>query len=111
MPSASTQPASASTRSTWLKARTSSVRRATRSRSRKRFDVSFASPTGPAPCLSRAARASLFCVCCCGGLFRLLFVEEAPAHRVARQRDVTLGEHHLEEVRTPARPAEHLVAA
>src|SRR6185295_13648035 len=111
MPSVSTQPAAGSTRSTWLKPRTSSRRRATLSRSRNRFEVSLASPTGPAPSLSRAARASLFCVCCCCGLFGLLFVEEAPAHRVTGPGDVALGEHHLEEMRAAARRAEHLGAA
>src|SRR5258706_294971 len=78
MPSVSTQPAAASTRSTWLNERTSSRRRASGLRSRNRFEVSLASPTGPAPCLSRAARASFFLECCsCGRLFGL--VEEAPA--------------------------------
>src|SRR5438874_5812752 len=110
MPSVSTQPAAASTRSTWLKARTSSRRRATPSRSRNRFEVSLARPTGPAPSLSRAARASFFLECCCCGL-RLLFVEEAPAHGVARHRDVALGEHDLEEMREPTGRAEHLGAA
>src|SRR6266850_6413979 len=111
MPSVSTEPAAASNSSTWLKPRTSSLRRATLWRSRKRFDVSLASPTGPSPALSRAARASLFLECCCCGLFALLFVEEAPAHRVARHRDVTLGEHDLEKVGAARRRAEHLGAA
>src|SRR2546421_1453372 len=110
MPSVSTQPAAASTRSTWLKARTSSRRRATGLRSRNRFNVSLASPTGPAPSLSRAARASFFLECCsCARLFGL--VEEAPAHGIARFRDVTLGEHDLEEMRDAVRRAEHLGAA
>src|SRR5438067_1304989 len=110
MPSVSTQPAPASTRSTWLNARTSSRRRAAGLRSRNRFDVSLASPTGPSPCLSRAARASFFLECCsCGRLIWL--VEEAPAHGIARLRDVTLGEHDLEEMRASPRGAEHLGAA
>src|SRR6266850_7947859 len=109
MPSLSPQPAAASTCSTWLKARTSSERRATFSRSRKRFDVSLASPTGPCPSLSRAARASLFCECCCCGL--RLFVEEAPAHGVVLHRDVALREHDLEKMREPPGRAEHLGAA
>src|SRR5437667_4797953 len=111
MPSVSTQPASASTRSTWLKARTSRRRRATLLRSRKRFDVSLASPTGPCPSLSRAARASFFLECWSCGLFEGLFVEEAPAHGVVRHRDVALGEHDLEKMREPPMRAEHLGAA
>src|ERR1051326_8127674 len=108
MPSVSTQPACASTASTWLKPRTSSRRRATLARSRNRFDVSFARPTGPAPSLSRAARSSFFRECdFCG----LLFVEEAPAQRIALHRDVTLREHDLEEMRAAVRGAEHLGAA
>src|SRR5438105_5216976 len=110
MPSVSTQPAPASTRSPWVNARTSSRRRAAGARSRNRFEVSLASPTGPSPCLSRAARASFFLECCsCGRLFGL--VEEAPAHGIARLRDVTLGEHDLEEMRASPRGAEHLGAA
>src|SRR6187455_2012892 len=114
MPSVSTQPSP--TPSTSLKWRTSSLRRAAPSasmrRSRKRFDVSFCRPTGPLPALSCAARASFFRVC--GLLFRALArfrVEEAARHRVARHADVTLREHHLEEVRAAARAAEHLGAA
>src|SRR5689334_17048929 len=107
MPSVSTQPACGSTDSTSLKARTSSRRRATLARSRNRFDVSFARPTGPAPSLSRAARASFFREYDCG----LLFVEEAPAQRIALHRDVALREHDLEEMRAPGRRAEHLRAA
>src|SRR6266850_5664819 len=109
MPSVSTEPAAASTRSTWLKARTSSRRRATLLRSRNRFDVSLASPTGPCPSLSRAARASFFLECCCCGL--RLFVEEAPAHGVVLHRDVALREHDLEKMREPPGRAEHLSAA
>src|SRR5260370_12500281 len=110
MPSVSAQPAAASTRSTWLNERTSSRRRASGLRSRNRFEVSLARPTGPAPCLSRAARASFFLECCsCGRLFGL--VEEAPAHGIARLRDVTLGEHDLEEMRSCPLGAEHLGAA
>src|SRR3989442_2674427 len=121
MPSVSTQPAVASTRSTWLKPRTSRRRRAGPWRSRKRFDVSFASPTGPsgrgwAPVppmnsLSRAARASFFLECWCCGLFEGLFVEEAPAHGVVLHRDVALREHDLEKMREPPGRAEHLRAA
>src|SRR2546430_11271001 len=111
MPSVSTQPAAPSTRSTWLNARTSSRRRATPSRSRNRFDVSLASPTGPCPSLSRAARASFFLECWSCGLFEGLFVEEAPAHGVVRHRDVALGEHDLEKMREPPMRAEHLGAA
>src|SRR5438309_5102253 len=109
MPSVSTQPAAASTRSTWLKPRTSRRRRATLLRSRNRFDVSLASPTGPCPSLSRAARASFFLECCCCGL--RLFVEEAPAHGVVLHRDVALREHDLEKMREPPGRAEHLGAA
>src|SRR3989442_7451792 len=111
MPSVSTQPAAPSTRSTWLNARTSSRRRATPSRSRNRFEVSLASPTGPCPSLSRAARASFFLECWSCGLFEGLFVEEAPAHGVVRHRDVALREHDLEKMREPPRRAEHLGAA
>src|SRR5256886_1026207 len=111
MPSVSTQPAAASTCSTWLKPRTSRRRRAMLLRSRNRFDVSLASPTGPCPSLSRAARASFFLECWSCGLFEGLFVEEAPAHRVVRHRDVALGEHDLEKMREPPMRAEHLGAA
>src|SRR5713226_4064351 len=111
MPSVSTQPAAASTCSTWLKPRTSSRRRARLLRSRKRFDVSLASPTGPCPSLSRAARASFFLECWRCGLFEGLFVEEAPAHGVVRHRDVALREHDLEEMRAPRGRTEHLGAA
>src|SRR2546425_13377349 len=111
MPSVSTQPAAASTCSTWLKPRTSSRRRATPSRSRKRFDVSLASPTGPCPSLSRAARASFFLECWSCGLFEGLFVEEAPAHGVVLHRDVALREHDLEKMREPPMRADHLGAA
>src|SRR5919204_3456690 len=114
MPSASTQPAAASTASTWLNARTSSRRRGADSRSRNRFEVSFASPTGPASpaacALSRAARASFFSECCVRGLL-VKFVEVLARQRVARHRDVALGKHHLEEVRAAGARAEHLRAA
>src|SRR3989475_2336598 len=102
MPSASTWPSLI--RRTSLKWRTSSRRGAAPARSRNRFEVSFASPTGPLPSLSRAAKASFFVVC-------RLFVEESPAHRIAGLRDVTLGEHDLEQVRVPLGRAEHLGAA
>src|SRR5207244_6525700 len=111
MPSVSTQPAAPSTRRTWLKARTSSRRRATPSRSRNRFAVSLASPTGPCPSLSRAARASFFLECWSCGLFEGLFVEEAPAHGVVLHRDVALREHDLEKMREAPGRAEHLGAA
>src|SRR5436853_3072070 len=102
MPSASTWPSLI--RRTSLKWRTSSRRRAAPARSRNRFEVSFASPTGPLPSLSRAAKASFFVVC-------RLFVEESPAHRIAGLRDVALGEHDLEQVRVPLGRAEHFGAA
>src|SRR6185503_12549112 len=108
MPSASTQPGPIS--STWSKPRTSSRRRAPASRSRNRFDVSLARPTGPAPALSCAASASFFRVCWLRG-FAAGFVEVAPRHREAGHRDVALREHDLEEMRAPARRAEHLGAA
>src|SRR5262245_33154022 len=107
MPSASTAPPL--TCSTWSKWRTSSLRRAPDARSRKRFEVSFASEIAPpaaptaAPALSCAASASFFCVWC--------FVEEVPAHRVAGAGDVALAEHDLEQVRAAVRRAEHLGAA
>src|SRR4051812_25964305 len=104
MPSASTR--SSLTERTSLKVRTSRRRRAGAARSRKRLDVSLASPTGPPGSLSCAARASFFFACCCR-----LFVEELPAHRIARLADVAFGEHHLEEVRVPHARAEHLGAA
>src|SRR5712692_7300413 len=90
---------------TWSKWRTSSRRRAAPARSRNRFEVSFASPTGPAPSLSRAARASLFLVC------SRLVVEETPGHRIVRGADVALREHDLEQMRAACRGAEHLGAA
>src|SRR5690242_2050309 len=96
---------------TSLKCRTSSLRRATASRSRNRFDVSFASPTGPAPALSCAARASFFLLNGLGKRFAHFFVEEAPAHGVGRHGDVALAEHDLEEMRVAGRRAEHLGAA
>src|SRR5437667_10461879 len=102
MPSASTWPSLM--RRTSLKWRTSSRRRAAPARSRNRFEVSFASPTGPLPSLSRAAKASFFVVC-------RLFAEESPAPRIAGLRDVALGEHDLEQVRVPLGRAEHLGAA
>src|SRR5213594_129016 len=102
MPSADTWPSLI--RRTSLKWRTSSRRRAAPARSRNRFEVSFASPTGPLPSLSRAAKASFFVVC-------RLFVEESPAHRIAGLRDVALGEHDLEQVRVALGRAEELVEA
>src|SRR5258706_5051482 len=111
MPSVPPKPAAASTRSTCVKPRTSSRRRAAASRSRNRFDVSLASPTGPCPSLSRSARASFFLECWRCGLFEGLFVEEAPAHGVVRHRDVALREHDLEKMREPPGRAEHLGAA
>src|SRR2546423_8832677 len=108
MPSASAH--SEVTSRTALNARTSRRRRATLSRSRKRFEVSLASPSGPWPSLSDAARSSFFFVCCCRGL-GFKFVEEAAAHWVAGRRDVALGEHDLEKMRAPAGGAEHLRAA
>src|SRR5581483_4093211 len=39
-----------------------------------------------------------------------LVVQELPAHRVARRRDVALAHHDLEQMRTPVRRAEHLGA-
>src|SRR5258706_4476494 len=107
MPSLSTQPAAASTASTSLKPRTSSRRCAAPARSRNRFDVSLARPTGRALSVSRSARASLFRECCCG----FWFVEEAPAQRIARHRHIALREYDLEEMRARARRAEHLGAA
>src|SRR5688572_19098705 len=103
MPSASTKPFPTSITS--VKCRTSSRRRSPTARSRNRFEVSFASPTGPAPSLSRAARASFFDVC------GRRLVEESPAHRIVRPRQVALGEDDLEEMRVAHRRAEHLGAA
>src|SRR5687768_7804962 len=105
MPSASTQPACASTASTSRKAETSRRRRGAATRSLNRLDVSLERLTAPLPALSCAARASFFLVCG----FR--FVEEIPGHRVARHRDVALGEHDLEQMRVPVGRAEHLGAA
>src|SRR3990170_4091669 len=104
MPSASTQPAAAFTSSTSRNARTSRRRRSPRARSRNRFEVPFASATGPAPRLSCALSACVFAVCA-------LLVEELPAHRVAAAGDVALREHDLKEVRVALRRAEHLRAA
>src|SRR3954469_18854416 len=101
MPSASTR--SSLTERTSLKVRTSRRRRAPAARSRKRLDVSLASPTGPPGSLSCAARASFFFACCCK-----LVVEELPAHWIARRGDVPLGERDLEEMRAPDARAEHL---
>src|SRR5258706_3778019 len=104
MPSASTE--FSFTERTSLKARTSSRRRSPLARSRNRFEVSLASATGPVAALSCAARASFFFACCCR-----LFVEELPAHRIARHRHVALGADDLEEMRAPDARAEHLGAA
>src|SRR5215510_4689556 len=105
MPSASTQPACASTARTSRKALTSSRRLSPLVRSRKRFDVPFLRATAPLPCLSCAVSASFFLVC------GLALVEEIPGHGVARARDVALGEHDLEKVGAAPRRAEHLGAA
>src|SRR4030095_6768836 len=96
MPSASTHPACASTARTSRNALTSSRRLPRLARSRKRLDVSFCKATAPLPCLSCAVSASFFLVC------GLALVEEVPGHGVARERDVPLGEHDLEEVRASA---------
>src|SRR5512134_1395413 len=104
MPSASTQPARASTSSTSRNCRTSRRRPAPAARSRNRLELSFASPTGPAPRLSCALSACVFAAC------RRL-IEETPSHGVVRARDVALGEHDLEQVRVALRRAEHLGAA
>src|SRR5215213_6837798 len=113
MPSASTKPSP--TPMTWLKARTSRRRRGAPSRSRKSFEGSLARPTGPAPCLSCAARVSLFLLCrlalLLALLFAWLFVEEAPRHRVAGHAEIALREHDLEEMRASRRRAEHLRTA
>src|SRR5438445_13179917 len=102
MPSASTWPSLI--RRTSLKWRTSSRRRAAPARSRNRFEVSFASPTGPLPSLSRAAKASFFVVC-------RLFVEESPANPITGLIDVDLGKHNLEQVADPLSCTEHIGAA
>src|SRR3970282_2138911 len=88
MPSASTQ--SFPTERTSLKPRTSRRRPACAARSRNRFELSFARPTGPLPCLSRAASGSFFRVCG----WRL--VEESTAHRIGG--GVPLGKHDLEQM-------------
>src|SRR5690349_7230804 len=108
MPSASTAPVEKA--STSLNARTSRRRRGAAARSRNRFEVSFASPTGPAAALSCAARASFFCECALSGLLFKL-VEEVARHGVARPADVALGEDDLEEVRASRGRAGHLGAA
>src|SRR5262245_31272874 len=105
MPSASTQPACASTARTSRKALTSSRRRPWLARSRNRLDVSLCRATAPLPSLSCAVSASLFLVC------GLALVEEVPGHGVASGRDIALGEHDLEEVRAARGRAEHLGAA
>src|SRR3954469_22678964 len=105
MPSASTQPAPGSTARTSQKLRTSRRRRGAAARSRNRLDVSLARPTAPLPSLSCSVSASLFLVC------GLAFVEEVPGHGVTGERDIALGEHHLEEVRASVGRAEHLGAA
>src|SRR3989442_5979045 len=105
MPSASTQPAAASTASTSRKALTSRRRRPCPALSRNRLEGSFFKATAPLPCLSCSARASFFLVCGFG------FVEEIPGHRVAGRRDVAFGEHDLEKMRAPRGRAEHLGAA
>src|SRR3990170_2238034 len=104
MPSASTQPAPALTSSTSRNSRTSRRRRSPRARSRNRFEVPFASATGPAPRLSCALSACVFAICG-------LLVEELPAHGIALAGDVALREHDLEQVRVAPRRAEHLRAA
>src|SRR3954470_20548011 len=102
MPSASTQPACASTARTSRKALTSSRRRSLAARSRKRLEVSFLRATAPLPCLSCAVSASFFLVC------GLALVDEVPGHGVAGERDIALGEDDLEEVGATGGRAEHL---
>src|SRR3970040_2690019 len=101
MPAASTQ--SFPTERTSLKPRTSRRLPACPARSRNRFELAFARPPGPLPCLSRAASASFFRVC------GWRFVEESTAHRVSG--GVPLGKHDLEQMRIPGARAEHLGAA
>src|SRR6185503_18505209 len=105
MASASTQPACGSTARTSRKALTSSRRRSWLARSRKRLEVAFFRATAPLPCLSCAVSASFFLVC------GLALVDEVPGHWIVVERDIALGEDHLEEVRAPGGRAEHLGAA
>src|SRR5687767_13452830 len=104
MPSASTQPAAASSDSTSLKPPTSRRRRSPAARSRKRLEVSLVRATAPAPCLSCAISASFF-------LVWEALVEEIPRHGVARGRDIALGEHDLEQMGAAGGGAEHLGAS
>src|SRR4051812_1624437 len=104
MPSASTQ--WPSNESTSLKARTSSRLRAPDARSRKRFEVSLCSATGPPASLSCADSACFFFSC-----RSMAPIQEIARHRVARPGRVALGEDHLEEVRMSGGRAEHLRAA
>src|SRR5688572_26374014 len=118
MPSASTVPSRIA--STWLNERTSSRRRAPAARSRKRFEVSLARATGPAPCFRLSTRDCRFAACVAAAsampdatrrcrFADVFLVDEVARHRVGR--GVALGEHDLEKVRAAGRRAEHLGAA
>src|SRR3954471_16847037 len=104
MPSASTKPSSM--RRTSLNPRTSRRRRGAPARSRNRLEVSLCSATGPAALLSCPDRACFFF-----SYLSIVRIEESAGHRVARSRDITPGEHDLEEAGVAARGAEHFRAA
>src|SRR5215467_4668891 len=113
MPSASTMPAAGSSFRTRLKC-LRLIRGAGRSaRSRKRFEVSLASPTrAEPPTPSSACSAAIFSACVTNGSVRPAetpLVEERPAHRIVRA-DVALAHQHLEQVRVAVLGAEHLRA-
>src|SRR5258706_12204653 len=104
MPSADTRERAASTSTTWLKPERSTRGRNCRSRSRKRFDVLFASPIPPRPPAASSARSR-------ASLLSWLFtgVEEGAAHRIV-VADVAFADYDLEEVRLAIGGAEHLGA-
>src|SRR5690349_22833071 len=105
MPSAETRERTQSTSTTSSKAERSTRGRAFASRSRKRFEVLFASPIPPGPPALSSARS-----CASLSSYRLITgVQEGAAHRVVVP-DVALAHHDLEEVGLALRRAEHLRA-
>src|SRR5690349_5873925 len=105
MPSAETRECTPSTSTTSSKAERSTRGRALASRSRKRFEVLFASPIPSAP-------PALSSACSCASLSSYRFiagVQEGAAHRVVVP-DVPLAHHDLEEMGLALRRAEHLRA-
>src|SRR5262245_24459163 len=104
MPSADTRERAASTSTTSLNPERSTRGRGFASRSRKRFEVLFASPILPAPPAASSARSR-------ASLLSWLFtgVQERAAHRVVLA-DVAFAHHDLEQMRLALGRTEHLGA-